>query len=64
MLAPFEYSASFGQKKLKFSVQSVLSSLLHLYTDRLFHCYILDESILGVSGLFCCFYSTFDRKSC
>ena len=30
-----------------------------LYTNGLFHCYMLDESIchLGVSGLFCRFYS-------
>ena len=37
-----------------------------LYTDRLFCCYILDESIshLRVLGLFCCFYSVSDGKSC
>ena len=29
-----------------------------LYTGGLFHCYMLDESvILGVSGICCCFYS-------
>ena len=35
-----------------------------LYTGGLFHCYILDESIcdLGMSGLFCLFYSNFDGK--
>ena len=37
-----------------------------LYTGRLFYCYMLDESIviLGVSGLFCHFYSIFDGKFC
>ena len=37
-----------------------------LYTGGLFHCYMLDESIchLGMSGLFCFFYSIFDGKSC
>ena len=36
------------------------------YTGELFHCYMLKDFIchLGVSGLFCHFYSTFDGKSC
>ena len=40
-------------------------SFNQLYTGRLFHCYMLEESIviLGVSGLFCRFYSIFDGKS-
>ena len=37
-----------------------------LYTGGLFYCYMLDENIchLGVSGLFCGFYSIFATKSC
>ena len=36
-----------------------------LYTGGLFHCYMLDESvILGVSDIFCQFYSIFGGKSC
>ena len=37
-----------------------------LYTGRLFHCYMLDESIylLVVSGPLCRYYSIFDGKSC
>ena len=36
------------------------------FIGRLFHCYMLDESIchLGVSGPFCNFYSISDEKSC
>ena len=39
-------------------------SIKTLYTGGLFHCYMLDESIcqLGVSGLFCRFYSIFRWK--
>ena len=37
-----------------------------LYTGGLFHCYMLDKSICHFKGAgpFCCFYSTFDGKSC
>ena len=37
-----------------------------LYTGRPIHCYMLDEFIchLGVSFIFCRFYSIFDGKSC
>ena len=35
-----------------------------LYTGGLFHCYMLKSQFvtIGVSGLFCCFYSTFGEK--
>ena len=54
-------------------------SLTHLHSDERFlssltHCILVDTStmicwtspfaILGVSGLFCCFHSILDRKSC
>ena len=37
-----------------------------LYNGKLFHCHMLDESTchLGVSSLFCRFYSILDGKSC
>ena len=38
--------------------------LNRLYTGRHFHCYMLDEFvILGVSGLFCHFYTIFDEQA-
>ena len=40
--------------------------LNQLYTGRFFHCYMVESPIviLGMSGLFCHFYSNFDGKSC
>ena len=42
-------------------------SINPLYTDGLFHCYMLEEFIChfrGVRSLFCHLYSIFDGKSC
>ena len=44
--------------------KGALFFLYPMYTGGLFHCSMLEEiDILGVSGLFCRFYSIFDAKS-
>ena len=46
-------------------LESILSKINPLYTSRLFHYYMLDESIchFRVLGLFCHFYSILDGNS-
>ena len=52
--------------KLQPCIYTDVEFLNLLYTGRLFHSYILDESIchFRVPGLFCHFYSILDGKSC
>ena len=47
---PFLLFSSFINKEKKLLPQEELSPLSPLYTDGLFHCYILDESIFHFRG--------------
>ena len=47
---------------LDFGITLEGKKLNPLYTGRLFHCYMLDESICHFRCLFCYFYSSFGGK--